>query len=77
MDARANADRSWMKLRLGLVEHPVATMKWMMGSPRFLVGGLTKAKSEFALGDLDFNLKRMVTLLGAPRLTEALTDGAG
>ena len=77
MDARAKADRSWMKLRLGLVEHPFGTMKWMMGSPRFLVRGLTKAKSELALGVLGFNLKRMVTILGAPRLIEALAAGAG
>jgi transposase len=77
MDARAKADRSWMKLRLGLVEHPFGTMKWMMGSPRFLVRGLTKAKSELALGVLGFNLKRMVTLVGAPRLLEALAEGAG
>jgi transposase len=77
MDARAKADRSWMKLRLGLVEHPFATMKWMMGSPRFLVRGLTKAKSELALGVLGFNLKRMMTIVGAPRLIVALAAGAG
>jgi transposase len=77
MDARAKADRSWMKLRLGLVEHPFATMKWMMGSPRFLVRGLTKAKSELALGVLGFNLKRMMAILGAQRLTKALATEAG
>jgi len=76
MDDRAKADRTWMKLRLGRVEHPFGTMKWMMGAPRFLVRGLKKAKSELALTVLGFNLKRAMTILGAEPLIEALAGGA-
>ena len=76
MDARAKADRTWMKHRLCLVEHPFGTMKWMMGYPRFLVRGLKKAKSELALGVLGFNMKRTMTIMGAPKMIEALKAGA-
>lgn len=72
MDARAKADPSWMKDRMSLAEPPFSGVKWMMGAPRFLVRGLRKAKSELALGVLGFNLKRTMTIMGAPRLIEAL-----
>jgi transposase len=72
MNARAKSDPTWMKLRLSLAEHPFAAIKWMMGHPRLLVRGLRKAKSELALGVLGFNLKRTMTILGAPRLLGAL-----
>jgi transposase len=72
MDSRAKADPRWMKLRLGLVEHPFGVMKWMMGNPGFLVRGLKKAKSELALGVLGFNLKRTMAILGVAGLLEAL-----
>ena len=62
---RSRADRTWMKLRLGFVERPFATMKRMMDNPRFLVRGLRKAKSELALEALGFNLKRAMAILGA------------
>ena len=72
MHQRAMADPIWMKQRRCLVEHPFGTMKWSMGSPRFLVRGLKKAKSELALTVLGFNLKRAVNILGVPALLEAL-----
>ena len=77
MDDRAKADPGWMKLRLSIVEHPFGTMKWMMGRPRFLVRGLKKAKSEFALGVLGYNLKRVMKIMGTQGLVEALAEGAG
>jgi transposase len=76
MDSRAKADPGWMKLRLGLVEHPFGVMKWMMGSPGFLVRGLKKAKSELALTVLGFNLKRTMAILSVPGMVEALAAGA-
>jgi transposase len=76
MDDRAKADPGWMKLRLGLVEHPFGVMKWMMGNPGFLVRGLVKAKSELALGVLGFNLKRTMAILGVPGMLKALAAGA-
>jgi hypothetical protein len=72
MHQRAMADPVWMKRRGALAEHPFGTMKWAMGCPRFLVRGLSKAKSELALTVLGFNLKRVLNILGAPALLHAL-----
>ena len=72
MHQRAAADRQWMKLRRDMAEHPFGTIKWLMGHPRFLVRGLVKAKTEFALAVLSYNLKRAVASLGVPALLTAL-----
>jgi len=76
MHRRATGDPIWMKLRRCLVEHPFGTMKWMMGYPRFLLRGLTKAKAELALSVLCYNLKRVTAILGAPALLQALSPAA-
>jgi transposase len=72
MHRRASSDPKWMTLRKSLVEHPFATMKWMLGYPRFLVRGLIKAKAELALAVLGYNLKRVINQLGVQRLLLAL-----
>jgi hypothetical protein len=64
MHQRAAGDRKWMRLRRCLAEHPLGTMKWMMGHPRFLVRGLKKARGERALGILGYNIKRATRILG-------------
>jgi transposase len=77
MHQRAVADRTWMKRRRELVEHPFGVMKWMLGHPRFLVRGLEKAKSELALTVLGFNLKRAVAIIGVPALLASLQPATG
>lgn len=72
MHRRATADPIWMKQRREMAEHPFATMKWLMGHPRFLVRGLLKAKAELALGVLSYNLKRVINILTVPALLKAL-----
>ena len=72
MHERASLDPAWMMHRRCLAEHPFATMKWMMGYPRFLLRGLKKAKAELALTVLGFNLKRVITILGVPALLAKL-----
>jgi transposase len=72
MHQRAKSDPKWMKQRRELVEHPFGTMKWMMGYPRFLLRGLTKAKAELALGVLGYNLKRAIAILGTQELLQGL-----
>lgn len=72
MNLRACSDPAWMKLRREMAEHPFGTMKWLMGHARFLMCGLKKAKAEFALGVLSYNLKRVIALLGVPALLQAL-----
>ena len=69
---RASADPIWMKQRRETAEHPFGTMKWLMAHPRFLVKGLKKAKAELALGVLNYNLKRVINILGVPALLQAL-----
>lgn len=72
MHQRAIADPGWMKLRREVAEHPFGTIKWLMGSPRFLVRGLRKAKAELALSITGYNLKRLIAIKGAPALLNAL-----
>ena len=72
MHQRACEDPNWMKRRQAMVEHPFGTMKWMMGLPRFLLRGLTKAKAELALVVLGFNLKRVISIIGVQGLLQAL-----
>src|SRR5579863_430583 len=69
---RAIADPIWMKQRREAAEHPFGTMKWLMAQPRFLIKGLRKAKAELALGVLNYNLKRVINILGVPALLQAL-----
>jgi hypothetical protein len=74
MHRRALEDRTFMKRRRQLVEHPFGTIKWMLGYPRFLLRGLKKAKAELALSVLGFNIKRSITIKGVPALLEALRE---
>lgn len=59
-----------------LAEHPFGTIKWMMGTPRFLVRGLAKVRGEFALSVLAYNLKRVIVILGVEVLVERLRAAA-
>lgn len=63
-----------MRLRRSTVEHPFGTLKYrVFGHPRLLLRGLSGAKTEIGIAVMAYNLKRMVNLLGASRLTQALT----
>jgi len=75
MHQRAQSGK-WMRLRMGLVEPPFGTMKAMMGSPRFLLRGSTKAKAELALAVLGYNLKRVINILGPRNMLQALQTAA-
>lgn len=72
MHQRAVADPELMRTRRCVVEHPFGTMKWMMGTPRFLVRSLKKAKSELGLTVLGYNLKAAIARLGVPEMLNAL-----
>jgi transposase len=62
-----------MRLRRATVEHPFGTLKYrIFGHPRLLLRGLSGAKTEIAIAVMAYNLKRMLKLLGASRLTKAL-----
>lgn len=62
-----------MRLRRSTVEHPFGTLKYrIFGHPRLLLRGLGGARTEIGIAIMAYNLKRMVNLLGASRLTQAL-----
>ena len=58
--------------RKALSEHPFGTMKRGMDQGYFLLKGLQRVRGEFSLTVLAYNLKRVLNLLGTPRLLEAL-----
>jgi transposase len=63
-----------MRLRRSTVEHPFGTLKYrIFGHPRFLLRGLGGAQTEISLGTMAYNLKRMMKVLGAGRLVQAIT----
>jgi transposase len=64
-----------MRLRRTTVEHPFGTLKYrIFGHPRLLLRGLTGARTEMSIAIMAYNLKRIVNILGATRLTQALTS---
>ncbi len=71
MNERATPEA--MRLRRSTVEHPFGTLKYrIFGHPRFLLRGLSGARSEMSLAVMAYNLKRMINILGAPVLSARL-----
>ena len=71
MNARATPAAMW--LRRTTVEHPFGTIKYrIFGHPRLLLRGLAGAQTEISIAIMAYNLKRIVKVLGATRLTQAL-----
>jgi transposase len=70
---RERATAEAMRLRRSLAEHPFAALKYQIfGHPRFLLRGLRGARTEISLGAMAYNLKRMIRVMGAPRLATQL-----
>jgi transposase len=72
MAQRLKRDRGLYAQRKALSEHPFGTMKRAMDQGYFLLKGLRKVRGEFSLTVLAYNLKRVMNLVGIPRLLEAL-----
>jgi len=72
MAQRLGHDRARFAQRKALSEHPFGTMKRGMDQGYFLLKGLRKVRGEFSLTTLAYNLKRVLHLVGVPRLLEAL-----
>ncbi len=58
--------------RKARVEHPIGHIKWNLGVRSFLLRGLDGVRAEASLLATGFNLKRMMTLWGVPRLLQAM-----
>jgi transposase len=54
------------------VEHPFGTIKSWMGSTHFLTKTLPRVRTEMSLNVLAYNLKRVMSLVGVPRLMMAI-----
>jgi hypothetical protein len=71
MNERATSDSK--RLRRSFVEHPFATIKYrILGHPRLLLRGRASAHTELSLAVRAYNLKRIVNVLGAAHLMQAL-----
>jgi len=61
-----------MRIRRATVEHPFGTLKAWMGSTHFLTKTLGRVSTEMSLHVLAYNLKRVINLVGARKLIEAI-----
>ncbi len=61
-----------MRIRRSTVEHPFGTLKAWMGSTHFLTRTLDRVSTEMSLHVLAYNLKRVMSILGAEALIEAI-----
>ena len=73
MEQRVRSRPEVMKQHKQLVEHPFGTMKRWWEQGFFLMRGLAKVRTEFSLTVLAYNLRRVVNLVGIPRLIAALS----
>ena len=69
---RLKADPCAMTRRKSAVEAPFGTMKRAMGDGRFLSRGKSTVKAELSLSVLAYNLKRLINVVGVPRLIDRL-----
>jgi transposase len=76
MAQRLAAAPGMMARRRSLAEHPFGQIKcWVMGDARLLLKGIRGARTEMALAVLARNLRRVLNILGAPKLIAALVAG--
>jgi transposase len=61
-----------LAVRRETVEHPFGSIKQWMNQGAFLMRGLEKVRAEFSLTALAYNLRRAITILGVPRLIQAV-----
>lgn len=72
MQARLERDPTRMQVRRRTAEHPFGTIKSWMGATHFLCRTLPKVSAEMSLHVLAYNLKRVMRIMGTPRLVQAL-----
>lgn len=70
IDNEYKSDTSLYKLRKALVEHPFGTIKRSLGLTHVYVKGLDRVSSWASSVFLAYNLKRVINILGIPKLLE-------
>jgi transposase len=68
MQARIAQRPDILDQRRETVEHPFGTIKQWMNQGAFLMRGLEKARAEFSLTALAYNLRRVLNIVGLPKL---------
>jgi transposase len=58
--------------RKAIVEHPFGTIKLSMDQGYFLMKGIPKTSAEMSLSFLAYNIKRVINIMGVPKMIEAL-----
>jgi hypothetical protein len=61
-----------VRVRRETVEHPFGALKSWMGDTHSLTKALGRASAEMSLHALAYDLKRVINILGAPALMEAM-----
>ena len=72
MQERLDRTPHAMRARRATVEHPFGTLKAWMGATHFRTRTLEKVRTEMSLHVLAYNLKRVIAILGAQPLMEAM-----
>ena len=72
MQERLDRTPHAMRIRRATVEHPFGTIKAWMGATHFKTKTLEKVRTEMSLNVLAYNLKRVIAILGAQPLMEAM-----
>jgi len=72
LEARMDCENNMMLIRKSTVEHPFGTIKSWMGATHFQMKTLKKVSTEMSLHILAYNMKRVINILGAKPLMEAL-----
>ena len=61
-----------MRMRKKIVEHPYGTIKHGMGATHFVMKRLPNVRAEMSLHVLAYNLRRVINILGVPKLIAEL-----
>jgi transposase len=72
MQDRLDRQPDAMRLRRQTVEHPFGTLKAWMGATHFLTKRLPRVSTEMSLHVLAYNLKRVMHIVGAAPLMQAM-----
>jgi transposase len=72
MQERLDRTPNAMRVRRATVEHTFGTLKAWMGTTHFRTRTLDKVRTEMSLHVLAYNLKRMIAILGAKPLMQAM-----
>jgi len=71
-EARLDKEPERMRVRRCTAEHPFGTLKSWMGHTHFLMKTKPHVSTEMSLHVLAYNMKRVINILGAKRLIEAI-----